>query len=69
MLKGEPLQAARHLLAAMQLFQQYGSPDYDYAHDLFEQLPLPDDLRTQLTDEAQNRTLEDLLEWARQTTE
>jgi predicted ATPase/class 3 adenylate cyclase len=68
-LKGEPLQAARHLLAAMQLFQQYGSPDYDYAHDLFEQLPMPDDRRTQLTDEAHNRTLEDLLEWARQATE
>jgi predicted ATPase/class 3 adenylate cyclase len=64
MLKNEPLSAARYLLGAMQLFQQYGSPDYDYADALLQKLPAPPDTLKQLISESQNRALEDLLQWA-----
>jgi len=65
MLLGETVAAACHLLAAMQLFQQYGSPDYDYALALFHRLPLDEEERARLEAECQNRALEDLLQWAR----
>ncbi|MCS7065909.1 MAG: tetratricopeptide repeat protein, partial [Fimbriimonadales bacterium] len=65
MLQEQALPAARHLLAAMQLFHQYGSPDYDYASALYQQLPLEAETRAQLEAECQNRALEDLLQWAR----
>ncbi len=64
MLKNEPLSAARYLLGAMQLFQQYGSPDYDYANTMLQQLPVPPDTLEQLIIDSQNRALEDLLQWA-----
>jgi hypothetical protein len=47
----------------MQLFQQYGSPDHDYAHTLLQQLSLPADTLAQLISDSQNRALEDLLQW------
>ena len=64
MLKNEPLSAARYFISAMQLFQQYGSPDYDYANTMLQQLPLPLDTLERLMHDSQNRALEDLLQWA-----
>ncbi len=67
MLMGDTRTSARYLVSAEVLFQQLGSPDLEYVHQLLHQLAIEPSALQSLKEEARRRTCEDLLYWAQNT--